>query len=550
MMIRSTPFRMLRLRAVPYAVLAACLFASTAQAAPQTVPSTLQNDAQRLQRYYEQQQATPKKPTDPLQEQKAEPKDRHAVAKAAGPGFVLRRVRFSASVLLKPEALQQAVKPYLGRKVTKSDLDAMLDRINDLYRAKNITTARAILPSQSINDGVVRVELVEGRLGKITVAGDKHVRKDFILRRIDQQSGQIVDANQLRKNLVYLNQTTDLTVRALLAPGAARGQTDIRLAVQEPDRHDLVAFVDNSGVDSTGRYRYGLQGHLYGLFGVDDLLEGNIAHSKGGNDGAISYSVPLFVNNGRLGVSFAHSQINILDRAFRDLDITGTSTVKSINYKQPFIATMRTQFSGVAAYTISESVTRIGGKQIADTTNHSATLGLSVDHSSDGRRWNITQLVTRLDSNEPMLGKTHFNLTPGSAFLIQRLGRSHWALRANAGWQFSSGTNLPSANLFQIGGPGSVRGYERGVLAGSRGYYVGLELHRAFTEKLDLFAFADHGEVRADYPKSSSISGAGLGGMYQYRWLTASADVAKPFDTVTPQQDSIRFDFRLSVNFD
>ncbi|MBB6183570.1 ShlB/FhaC/HecB family hemolysin secretion/activation protein [Oleiagrimonas soli] len=537
-------------RVLALSALSACLLAAAGQAAAQTVPSTLQNDAQRLQRYYEQQQTQPKKPTDPLDDKAAKSSSSKTPTAAGGPGFVLKRVDFTTSALLSAQALQDAVKPYLGRMLHKSDLDAMLDRVNNLYRARHITTARAILPNQSIQDGVVRIELVEGRLGKITVVGDKHVRKDFILRRVDQKPGQIVDSDQLRKNLVYLNETTDLEVRALLAPGAERGQTDIHLAVQEPDRHDLVAFVDNGGVDSTGRYRFGLQGHIYGLFGVDDLLEGNIAHAKGGNDGAISYSVPLFVNNGRLGVSLAHSQINILDRAFRDLNITGTSTVKSVNYKQPFIATLQTQLSGVAAYTISDSVTRIGGKQIAHTTNHSATVGLSIDHSSDGRRWNITQLVTRLDSDEPMLGKSHFNLTPGSAFLIQRLGKSHWALRANAGWQFSSGTNLPSANLFQIGGPGSVRGYERGVLAGPRGYYVDLELHRAFSEKLDLFVFADHGEVRANYPNASSISGAGLGGMYRYRWLTASADVAKPFDTVTPQQDSVRFDFRLSVDFD
>lgn len=532
------------------AVSALCLLALARPVAAQDVPSTLQNDAQRLQRYYQQEQAAPKKAEDPLREKTPRKSAKQTAAPASGPSFVLKRVEFTHASLLDAKTLQDAVKPYIGHSMNKAALDAMLDHINDLYRARHITTAKAILPPQTVSDGVVKVELVEGRLGKITVAGTRHLHKNFILQRLQQQPGQIVDSDQLRKRLIYLNETTDLSVRALLAPGAERGQTDIHLEVQEPDRHDLVAFLDNNGVDSTGRYRLGLQGHIYGLFGIDDLLEGNIAHARGGNDGAVSYSAPLSITNGRLGVSVAHSQIDILDRAFRNLDITGTSTVESVNYKQPFIATLQTQVSGVAAYTISDSITRIGGKRVADTTNHSGTLGISLDHSSDGRRWNITQLVTRLDSNEPMLGKTHFTLTPGSAFLIQRLGKSHWALRANAGWQFSSGTNVPSANLFQIGGPGSVRGYERGVLAGPRGYYVDLELHRAFSERLDLFAFADHGKVRAHYPDSSAISGAGLGGMYRWHWLNASADVAKPFNTVTPQQDSVRLDFRLSVDFD
>ncbi|MBV8157159.1 MAG: hypothetical protein JO278_05855, partial [Dyella sp.] len=123
-------------------------------------------------------------------------------------------------------------------------------------------------------------------------------------------------------------------------------------------------------------------------------------------------------------------------------------------------------------------------------------------------------------------------------------------VRADLGWQFSATGNLPSANLFQIGGPGSVRGYERGVLSGARGYYADLELHRSVGERLDLFGFVDHGQVSSSFPGNQQITGAGVGGSYSYRWFTASADVAKPFETVIPDQDSVRFDFRLTVHFD
>ncbi|MEO7066534.1 MAG: ShlB/FhaC/HecB family hemolysin secretion/activation protein, partial [Rhodanobacter sp.] len=250
-----------------------------------------------------------------------------------------------------------------------------------------------------------------------------------------------------------------------------------------------------------------------------------------------------------LGVSYAHSQINIIADAFRNLDIKGTSSVTSLNYRQPLLATMHWQFSGVGAYSITDSTTNISGKQIADTTTHSITLGGSLDHQTDGQRWNITQLVTRLNSNEPMLGKTSFTSTPGSAYLIQRLWHSRWALRADVGWQWSTGENIPSANLFQIGGTGSVRGYQRGILSGPRGYYLDLELHRSVLERLDLFGFIDHGQIRAFYPNKDQISGAGLGGIYRHGWFSASADIAKPFNTVIPDQDSIRVDFRLAVHF-
>lgn len=520
-----------------------------AQSQSQVTPSTLQNDAQRQQRYYEQKETPPPaEPTDPLH-QPAQPPS----AGAKTPGnvrFVLKRVDFSSSVLLKPAELEAAVKPYEGREVDGSELAAMLDAVNNLYRDRKITTARAVLKNQPIVDGVVHVELVEGRLGKVAISGKRHVSDRYLAKRLDLREGEVVDSDELRRHLVTLNRTTDLQARALLQPGAARGLTDVQLEVQEPSRLALDGFVDNGGVDNTGRNRVGLQGHVYSLLGIDDMLDGNVAHSSGGNDGSVSYSVPLFPNNGRLGVSYAHSQINVINEAFRNIHIEGTSSVTSLNYNQPLIATLNWLFSGLGSYSITDSSTHIGGQSIADTRTNAWTLGASLAHQSDGQRWGATQLVTRIRSDEPMLGKTSFTIAPGSAYFIQRLGQSKWAVRADLGWQFSASSNLPSANLFQIGGPGSVRGYERGVLSGARGYYADLEVHRSFSERLDAFGFVDHGQVHSAYPGTQQITGAGVGGSYTYRWLTVSADVAKPFETVIPDQDSVRFDFRLTAHFD
>ncbi len=520
-----------------------------AQTQSQVTPSTLQNDAQRQQRYYQQQQApAPVPPTDPLQ-QPAAPASSAAKAHATS-RFMLRHVEFTPSALLKPADLAAAVKPYEGREVDGAELARMLDAVNDLYRARKITTARAFLKNQPVVDGVVHVELIEGRLGKVAVKGKRHVSDHYLARRLDLKEGEVIDPEQLRDNLVTLNRTTDLQAQAVLQPGASRGLTDVELDVQEPSRYALDAFVDNGGVDNTGRNRIGLQGHVYSLLGIDDMLDGNVAHSSGGNDGSVSYSVPLFPNNGRLGISYSHSQINVLDEAFRNINIQGTSSVTSLNYNQPLIATLDWLFSGIGSYSITDSTTQISGQDIADTRTYAWTLGASLAHQSDGQRWNATQLVTRVHSDEPMLGKTDFTIAPGSAYFIQRLGQSRWALRADLGWQFSSGYHVPSANLFQIGGPGSVRGYERGVLSGARGYYADLELHRSVGERLDLFGFVDHGEVFAAFPSSQQITGAGVGGSYNWRWITASADVAKPFETVVPDQDSVRVDFRLTVHFE
>jgi hemolysin activation/secretion protein len=539
---------------------AAVLFAGgvgVLRADPQQSPtspiqsSTLQNDAQRVQRYYDQQQPTNQTtPVDPLKQPEPPAANAHSPKLADGAHVMLKSVVFSHSALLPSSELDDAVKPFLGRDVGSAELVDLLGRVNALYAARKITTARATFANQAVTDGVVHIELVEGRLGKMSIQGMHHTHDSFVRRRVDIKAGDVVDSDTLRDDLVYLNRTTDLQVKALLQPGAERGQTDILLDVAEPDRHSLDFFVDNNGVESTGRLREGVDGHMYGLLGIDDRLDANIAHSSGANDGAVSYSIPLTPDNGRLEASYSHSQINVLNGAFRNLDITGRSTVTSLGYTQPVLATLDWLISGIGQYSIGDSTTDITGQHIADTRTRQITLGASVQHQVDGRSWSVTQLVTRLHSDEPLRGRSNFLVAPGSAYFVQRFGQSAWALRADAGWQLSSGKNIPSANLFQIGGLGSVRGYDRGIISGPRGYYVDLELHRAFGEHLDVFGFVDHGTIYSFYPTNESITGAGPGVLYHFRsWLTLSADVAKSLQTVVPNQSSIRFDARLAVHW-
>lgn len=513
--------------------------------------STLQNEAQRLDRYYERgHPTTPLAPDDPLPVPESNaPAQVLPSTGGAQARFVLNRVEFTESALLDTEELQDAVAPFIGRAMLRADLTHMLDRVNSLYTSRHITTARAVLQTQAIVHGVVVIELVEGRLSALRVEGTRPKEDAFVRRRIHLQTGAVVDSDRLRQDLIYLNRTSSINAQALLQPGAARGQTEVLIQVQGPQRLSYGAFVDNNGTDSTGRARVGMQGHLYGLAGADDRLDGNVIHSSGGNNGALSYSIPVSRSNSRVGLSYAHSQVNIINDAFRDLDITGSSSVASLEYRQPFIASLNWMLSGIGSYSLTRSNTRISDESIADTTSRSATLGLSLDHQSDGQRWNVTQLLTRVYSDEPLLGKDTFELAPGSAYFMQRLGRSRWALRTDMGWQWSASKNVPSANLFQIGGLGSVRGYERGVLAGPKGYYVDLELHRAVGERLDVFAFVDYGATLSRFPGRREISGTGLGLSVRWGWFNFAGDVGSALDDVVPDQQGIRYNLRVSANW-
>lgn len=520
-------------------------------AAAQSTTTDGGQTTQRIDGYYEQRQPMqPSRPVvDPLQETPVEAPA--AAPRADGVRFALQQVRFEPiSELLDTATLDAVRARYEGREVGMGDLDAMVEEVNAAYQAKGVTTAKALLRQQDLAGGTVVVALMEGKLGTLQVTGEGKVPERFVLRRVHQQAGEVVQTDQLRDDLVYLNRTSDLQVRAVLRPGEAAGQTDIVLMAQSPDRHNWGVFVDNSGVESTGRERFGVQGQFWGLAGVNDLLAGSVAYSRGGLEGRVSYSGIVNKRNGRVGVSVSRNQINIIDGAYRDLDITGESTNYGVDYTQPWIANQHWLLSTVASLSRSNSTSDIAGEQVSESNSTIATVGLSTGYRNDGYDWSFYQGVSRIKADETLGKGSSFTTANGNTGWTQRIGATGFLYRAQLGWQFTSGDFLPSGNLFQVGGIGSVRGYVRGALSGVKGYYGSLELHRPYRQVHDVYVFFDHGEVRGDFPTSASISSVGLGLNGQFaRRYSYSLDLGHPLDKVLKDQDSLRADFRISARW-
>lgn len=510
---------------------------------------------QRIDKYYQQRQplqgAGEASSADPVQGAPADSNPAIAGADADTLRFTLNELQFSQSELLDAQDLQAIARQHQGRQVGLNDLQAIVEQVNQAYETAGITTARALLRAQDLSSGVVVITLVEGRLGQLDVVqeGDGRLPERFVHQRITPEPGEVVQVARLREQLVYLNRTSDVQLRAVMRPGQDSGQTDIVLMAQTPARQVLGVFVDNAGVKSTGSERFGLQGQWWGLAGRNDLLSGSLAWSNGGLEGRVGYSGLVNRRNGRVGMSVSRNQINLIDGAYRDLDITGESTSLALEYTQPWVATQQWLLSSQFSLGRSNSVSQISGVTVSESDASVFSAGLSLGYRREGLDWSFNQQFSSVRTDELLLGSRSFTTASGSTSLVQRIG-SQWYCRGTLGWQFTSGDNLPASHLLQIGGIGSVRGYERGTLSGVRGYYTNLELHRPLSARHDAYVFYDQGDVRGDFPASASISSIGigfngqLGSRYSY-----SLDLGNALDEVLSEQDSLSVDFRLGARW-
>lgn len=509
-------------------------------------PGTPQNQEQRTQQYYQQHQR-PEKPgtsVNPL----VAPSNSQKSAPPNGPSFVLTGVVFNHSAFLTPQELQDVVQPYRGQRVDFADLNTLLNKINALYTRQGVVTARAILPPQNVQDGVVHIDLVEGRLGKLEVKGNHHTRDSYIERRVALAQGALVDTKALERDLVFFNRTNDVQLQGLLQPGAAAGLTNVLILAREPSRAGASVFADNNGVDSTGRNEIGATLNYRDLLGITDRLDAYVVKSRGNTDGYLSYSLPVDADDGRLGVNYSRNQINIINGPYQSLDITGHSWTGGLNFSQPLVATQDWLFSAAGSLSKIHSVTEASGQGISTSNLDAAAIGFSLENTTANHIWSTTQTLTRLRSTAPT--RDYFSFYNGNLTWVQKLA-TPYSLLMNFGWQYTHADNLPAAELFQIGGAGSVRGYERGVLSGPRGFYGQFEFHRQFAPQLDAYVFMDYGRVFAAFPKTASATSAGLGFDWHARsWLVLSMDLGLPTKTVTPDQDSYRLDARLTFTWD
>src|SRR5690606_32431922 len=130
-----------------------------------------------------------------------------------------------------------------------------------------------------------------------------------------------------------------------------------------------------------------------------------------------------------------------------------------LDFTQPWIANQNWMLSTVASIARSNSISEIADVRVSEVDSTVMTLGLNTGYRNDGYDWTFYQGVSRIQTDETLVNGRSFTTANGSTSWTQRIGGSGLLYRAQLGWQFTSGDFLPSSNLFQVGGIGSVRGY-------------------------------------------------------------------------------------------
>ncbi|NMB12539.1 MAG: ShlB/FhaC/HecB family hemolysin secretion/activation protein [Firmicutes bacterium] len=409
------------------------------------------------------------------------------------PLFVeVRKVIINDSEILTEEEIRAIIDPMVGRRMSMEQLQAIIDQINELYAEKNFITARAILPPQTIADGVVQIELVEGTVGDIVVEGNRATRVEYFLKRLSLQQGDLVRLDVLEKDLSYFNATNDVQVRAEITAGKEFGLTDFVLRAVEPTKTQVVAFVDNGGREETGLYRLGVTAVNNSLFGIRDTINVSATYAQGTLGINMAYDVPVSRRGARLAVNYDRTKTAIVSGTFEAVGIEGLSSNMGVRVSHPILVKPQGKLSGALGWQAKQTDNYFSGVKLQSARLQTTLFSLTGQFFRNNQSWSGQQEIT--------LG--HVELPDEGDFLKffgtitwQRALHRNGLLTVQGLLQLTNDQLLPFSEQLSLGGMSIARGYPEGTLIGDKGFAIRGELTYPIGECLRGMVFLDYGGV-------------------------------------------------------
>ncbi|HEX5464410.1 MAG TPA: ShlB/FhaC/HecB family hemolysin secretion/activation protein [Burkholderiales bacterium] len=458
----------------------------------------------------------------------------HQISRNA-PRFTVNSFHIVGNTVFSEARLKRVVEGYLDLQLNLYDLHEAADDITRYYHAHGYTLARAVIPAQKVERGIVRIEVVEGRLGKISVEGNKRYSKQFIeARAASLPRNGLVTQKALERSLLLMNDLPGLTARATLQPGAAFGTTDMVIKTQEKMFAGSVAF-NNYGREEVGQDRVDAHLDVNNPLGIGDQISVRAIQSQNNllTYGQIGYSLPLMANGTRLGLSYSDVTYDIAGQ-FSALGLDGEVTTAQAVLSYPYLRSRR-----------SNILLSAGGRHTA-TEQHAFGVPISSDQlnvgtvsllgnwiHSDSSMTNATILFTSNFENNQCRCRQDAEFGKWDISINHlRAATKNWDLYLSGEFVYSRDA-LPDTEKFSIGGPGSVRGYQPAELRGDDGWQGTAELRRQFEaiNMIGVFSmFYDAGAVEnKGFSGTDSIRSVGLGvTLFPNRHLQARVEVAHP----------------------
>lgn len=487
-----------------------------------------------------------------------------ALAQAQDELFDVHRYQVEGNTLLAPAHVEALVAPFVGHKRNYGDIQKALEALENAYRASGYGTVQVYVPEQELTQGVVRLQVTEGVVGKITVNGNQHFDTANIRATLpDLQEGRAPNMRKLSENIQLANENPAKQVEVTLGVSEEEGKVDAKVNVVDEKPEKFIFTLDTTGSSATGRARAGFAYQNANIGNSDQVL--TLAYTMSPDKPkavdvdiySIAYRVPFYGIGDSLDVIYGKSSVNTPSAQATGFAISGKGDVFGLRWNHYFarrgeytsklVAGLDYKFMNTrcmdsttgASFPIdpptpgNAACTPYTVRPLSLTyTGQRQSPGQIIDYSLGfyqnwalGTRYAYTTAsgASGLDRYSVMNadGNGAFQRATPDGFNYLKLAFSYlralsddWVLRAAFSGQYTR-SPLPGSEQFGIAGSTAVRGFNERAVAMDKGYFVNLEVYSpelaneiSVPGSLKAVAFYDFGQSR-NYLGSANTLGVG-----------------------------------------
>ena len=438
----------------------------------------------------------------------------------------VREILVLGSTVFAAEELAQVTDPYRNREITSEDIESLRVAMTLLYVKHGYSTSGTLVPDQAIVDGLLTIQVIEGKLSRIDVEGNYWFRSSYFTSRLQRDAGPPVNVNALQKRLQLFQTDPRIErINAELRPGETRGESALNVRVAE--RRPIKAWLEYNNFTSPAVGSNRVMGTIahQNLLGFGDSLSVQYgqsfgvdvnAHGSGINPNLnVSYVVPFTPYDTTFAVDYRRVDFTVIESSVKPLDITGKFESIGFTLRQPVFRTPSQEFALALTGQSEKFRTSLLGVpfefQSGSTNGESQVSVLRFSQEYVHRTQDqVISAQSRMSFGLPVLGATvnsgpdqatgEFFSWLGQTQLVRRLNPTRVTLLARADLQLTN-EHLFLIEQLAVGGRYSVRGYREFTQLGDNAFLGSLETRiPVYTsaigeELLYLVPFFDYGRA-------------------------------------------------------
>lgn len=503
----------------------------------------------------------------------------HEVARPVARRLVLREVAFRGNTVIVSGDLAAVAAPFLGRELGDADLETLRQALTRHYVERGYVNSGALLGE--VRDGILDVDIVEGRLSAIRLTGLERLDEDYVVRRLVRDENAVLNVEDLRERfLLLLEDPLFERINARLVPGQRPGEAVLDLVATRAQPYRLTAFANNYRPPSIGSEGIGLTGLVRNVTGRGDVFDATWQQSTTSDPSTrynLGWRIPLTQRGTLLSIQYDHGRSAVVEEPLRALDIRSVLDSTDLGVSQNLVETLAHKFTVGINRVFRENRTTLLGRPFSFSAGEPDGVtkvrawrfwqeyGYRTENQALALRYTLTQAHNNLQDPSALLPATT-TVQPDHDYRIW-LGQIQYARRlldngtqlVLRGSRQGTSANLPSIDRMAVGGVYTVRGYRENQLIRDEGTVANVELDipvlRGDGGSLNLIPFFDWGRGKNRNEQATVISSAGLAARARWQGVAVDLALARRLahpDSVSRQGGNLQDDgvhLQVSYNF-